>query len=215
MTLFTTFVADPPWPFKDHLPGPKRGSSKHYRLEPLDDICSFLSSHSLAPDGQVWDGDTPEDHLPIRERLAPGCRLFLWRVASMQEEALRVMRAWGFTPKTEIVWIKTTKGSDVPHDLDEPRPGDKLHFGMGRTVRMSHEVCLVGVRGKPRVLSHSVRSVFFAPFQRHSEKPEVFSEIVESLSPGPYLELFARRVRPGWTCVGDEVRPERRRGMVG
>lgn len=123
--------------------------------------------------------------------IAPDARLFLWRVSAMQEEALEVMRAWGFIPKSELVWIKNTKSS-------------KLWFGMGRTVRMSHEICLIGQRGHPEILSHSIRSVFEAPYTRHSGKPEIFFDYVEKLSPGPYLELFARRQRPGWTCLGDE-----------
>ena len=76
---------------------------------------------------------------------------------------------------------------------------------MGRTVRGSHETCLIAVRGKPPVLSKSIRSIFDAPVGKHSEKPEAFYEIVEQLSPGPYLELYARRQREGWTCLGDEV----------
>lgn len=124
--------------------------------------------------------------------LAPDCRLFLWRVASQQEEALQVCRAWGFIPKTEMVWQKLTKTG--------------LHwFGMGRTVRASHETCLIGQRGKPEVLSRSVRSTFSAPYTEHSGKPDEFFKIVESLSPRPYLELFARKHRPGWDSIGDEL----------
>lgn len=118
--------------------------------------------------------------------------LFLWRVAAMQEDALTVMRAWGFSQKTEMVWLKKTRTG-------------KRWFGMGRIVRAEHESCLVGVRGRPRVLSHAVRSTFCAPVGRHSEKPETFYEIVEQLYDGPYVELFARRMRPGWTCLGNEI----------
>jgi site-specific DNA-methyltransferase (adenine-specific) len=142
---------------------------KNYRTMSVAEICAFK--------------------LPL---LADDCRLFLWRVASMQEEALAVMRAWGFTLKAEMVWLKRTTNG-------------KMHFGMGRTVRAAHEVCLIGVRGKPKVLSHSVRSVFSAPVGRHSEKPDEFFRRVEELSPGPYVELFARRQRIGWDALGDEL----------
>ena len=66
---------------------------------------------------------------------------------------------------------------------------------------------MIGVRGKPLVLSRSVRSVFTAKAGRHSEKPEEFYQIVEELSPGPYLELFGRRQRQGWTVLGNELDP--------
>lgn len=165
---YTTLLADPPWPFGDRLPGPSRGAEKNYDVMSIDQLCALK--------------------LPV----APDARLFLWRVASMQEEALRVMRAWGFVPKAEIVWVKTTKTG-------------KRHFGMGRTVRMEHEVCLIGARGRPPILSRSVRSTFTAMYEFHSKKPDVFYEIVESLSPGPYLELFARQRREGWASIGDAL----------
>jgi N6-adenosine-specific RNA methylase IME4 len=134
--------------------------------------------------------------------LADDALLFLWRVASQQEEALRVMRAWDFVPKSEIVWIKTQDNVTHPHVL-----GGGLAFGMGRYCRHCHEVCLIGSRGKGvrLVKNRSVRSVFFAPRGKHSEKPDKMYEIIESLADGPYLELFARRHRPGWLQFGDQL----------
>jgi N6-adenosine-specific RNA methylase IME4 len=170
MEPFRTIVADPPWPFRDALPGPKRGAVTHYRLMSLKEICNF----PLPP-------------------VADDSRLFLWRVASQQEEALQVVRAWGFEVKAEIVWVKTNF------------PMRRLTIGMGHQVRMSHEVCLVCTRGKPKRLSKSIPSVYFAPRRRHSEKPPEFYKLIQSLSPGPYLELFARFKPPGWFAMGDEL----------
>lgn len=124
--------------------------------------------------------------------IATDSRLFLWTVAAMPEEGVNTMIAWGFRPVCEIIWIKLTVRG-------------KPWFGMGRTVRNAHERCLVGVRGKPEVLNHSTRSVFYARAGKHSEKPKEFFDLVEGLSPGPYVELFARSPRPGWTCQGDEL----------
>jgi N6-adenosine-specific RNA methylase IME4 len=124
--------------------------------------------------------------------LADDAVLFMWRVASMQQEALAVIKAWGFNLKTEIVWQKLTKHG-------------KPHFGMGRITRASHETCLVATRGRPKVLNRSTRSIFSAPVGRHSEKPECFFDIVEKLYAGPYCEIFARRKRPGWHCIGNEL----------
>lgn len=170
MTAFATILADPPWAFSDSLPGRRRGAVRNYSTLPVRDILRFLQGIELADDA----------------------RLFLWRPAAFAEEALAVCRAWGFVPKTEIVWNKTTKTG-------------KPHFGMGHTVRASHETLLVGARGHPARLSNSVRSTFSAPYVGHSAKPEAIFELVERLSPGPYLELFARAERPGWTCLGNEL----------
>lgn len=137
--------------------------------------------------------------------LADDCMLFMWRVAAMQQEALDVAAVWGFAIKTELIWLKTTKTG-------------RRFFGMGHTLRAEHEVCLVGTRGTPRVKANDVRTVIDqldyglldfegleAPALGHSRKPERFYEIVEELCEGPYCELFARRRRPGWTCIGDQL----------
>jgi len=166
-------VADPPWPFRDRLPGPGRGAVKHYNLLDMEALKAFS--------------------LPL---VASDAWLFLWRVASMQREALDVAEAWGFTPKTELVWKKITKTG-------------KRWFGMGHYLRAEHEVCLVCVRGQVKPALRNVRTMFEAPAGRHSAKPDAFYEIVEKLVPGgPYVELFARRQRPGWACLGDEAQGE-------
>ncbi len=121
--------------------------------------------------------------------------LFLWRVAAMQYEAICVAEKWGFLVKSEIVWAKQT-------------PTGKRWFGMGRSVRMEHEVCLIATRGRPQRKSASVRSILEAVNHGHSQKPHEMYEIIESLYDGPYVELFARDVtspRPRWTYKGDQV----------
>lgn len=207
-TKFRCIVADPPWQFGDSLPGPGRGARKHYRTLCVDEMCALQPYRALAME-------------------APDAVLFLWRVSSMPEEPLRLARSWGFTVKAEIVWEKTTRRLELQHVralqallarartererralrrgielLSEPRTD---HFGMGHYVRHAHETCLVCVRGKPQILNHSTRSRFRAPVGAHSDKPEAFYKLVEKLVPGPRLELFARRHRRGWTCLGDEL----------
>jgi len=171
-------LADPPWRFGDPLPGKKRGASKHYR-------CLKTSELRLL-------------QLPP---IAPDALLFMWRVAAMQEEAITVMRAWGFTPKSEFVWVKTEADREPPRRL-----------GMGRYVRHEHEVCLIGVRGRglSLITNRAVRSVVCAPRGEHSEKPAATYELIERLTggAGPRVELFARRHRPGWTCLGNELGTE-------
>lgn len=175
MSACTVLVADPPWKFGDKLPGPGRGADKHYPTMTIADLCRFP--------------------LPT---LAEDCHLFLWRVASMQQEALDVAKAWGFVVKAEIVWRKqTVKGN--------------RWFGMGRRVRMEHETALICTRGRPVVLDRSIRSVFDAPVPegKHSRKPPEFFAIVEKLcgaaDPSTHVELFARLTRPGWSTYGNEL----------
>lgn len=163
-------AADPPWQFQDKLPGNGRGAAKHYPTLSVSELMRFP--------------------LP---NLADPCLLALWRVASMQQEALDVIRAWGFTLKTEIVWNKKTASG-------------KQAMGMGRLTRGAHEVCLLATRGRFVVADRGTRSVFDAPVLGHSMKPASFYHLLERLSgEGPYVELFARAGRPGWHCYGNEL----------
>lgn len=102
MTEFKVIVADAPWSFRDSLPGESRGAAKNYAIMTLDDIKGFLEKESIKP--------------------AKDCLLFLWRVSALSEEALQVVRAWGFTPKSELVWVKTPrlpKGTMLPPGEEE------------------------------------------------------------------------------------------------
>lgn len=171
MKRYSCLCVDPPWKFGDNLPGKGRGASKHYPCMPLEDIIRF----ELPP-------------------TTPDCWLFLWRVASMQSEAIAVATAWGFTIKSEIVWVKTSEKTG------------KVRIGMGRTVRNAHEVCLVCTRGKPARASGGVPSVITAPRGVHSAKPEEVQDAIEKLVGNvPKAELFARRVRDGWDCFGNQI----------
>lgn len=185
--LFRVIVADPAWQFSDKLPETK-GAEAHYTCMSTEAICKL--------------GHRGHSSLTIMDQpIAQDAVLLLWRVASQQQEALDVIRCWGFTVKTELIWLKKTVTG-------------KRWFGMGRTLRAEHEVCLVATRGKPQAKNHATRTTFVTDLDadglsaivgRHSEKPECFYQIVEELFDGPYLELFARRPRPGWTYVGVEL----------
>lgn len=170
--MISTIVADCPWQFSDKLPGPSRGAEKNYSCMSVAELHLFLSQQSF--------------------EVSPDAYLLMWRVASMQQEALDVVRAWGFVVKTEIVWEKLTKNG-LPW------------FGMGHHLRAAHETCLVCTRERARPLRRNQRSRFSAVVGRHSEKPAAFFDIVESTFPGPYAELFARTVRPGWVQVGNKL----------
>lgn len=171
MTI-AVLVADPAWKFRDKLPGPGRGAAKHYTCMRTMDICAMP-----LPMPRDW----------------PNAVLFLWCVESMPQDALDVVRAWGFTAKTALVWEKLT-------------PNGKAHFGMGRILRASHERCIVATRGTCPPAVRNVRSRFAAPAGRHSAKPEAFYAIVEALYPDAVkYEVFARARRPGWLQTGLEL----------
>ena len=166
-------AADPPWLFRDKLPGKRRGASANYRCITLEEIKAF--------------------RLPRQVVSAPDAVLFLWRVSAMEQEALDVARAWGFSPYGELIWQKMTKHG-------------KEHFGMGRIFRASHETCLVAVRGRVIPAVHDVRSTFRAPVGLHSEKPAAFYRVIERLYPDAHrYEIFARRPRVGWAQWGNEL----------
>lgn len=167
--LFRAHVSDPPWRFGDKLPGPGRGAAKHYPTMSLAEIKAFP-----------------------QPRMLPDSMLFLWRVSAMVEEAYEVARAWGFVPKTEIVWLKRTASG-------------KRHMGMGHYVRAEHETCIVATRGSVKVDDRSIRSTFEAEVGEHSAKPEEFYRIVQQLTLGPFAETFARTQRPGWHQFGNEL----------
>lgn len=171
----TTIVADCPWKFGDKLPA-IRGAESHYEC-------------MSTPDLMMLD-------IPAHE---PDSILFQWSVAGMLEDALAVTAAWGFTVKSQLIWVKTKNGI-VDDTVDE----SDLAFGMGRSVRASHETCLIATKGKYSKLikNHSTRSVFFAPRGEHSSKPDKFYQIIEDMCEGPYVELFARNRRNNWTSFG-------------
>lgn len=135
--------------------------------------------------------------------LDPDAVLALWVVGSQLQLGMDVLAAWGFQQKQVTVWVKTR----VEWDSGRPLVSN-LAFGMGRLFRQSHELCLIGTRGKvyAGLQNRSQRSVLLAPALKHSAKPEDLQDSLELMFPAARkLELFARRGRPGWTCLGDEI----------
>lgn len=124
--------------------------------------------------------------MPVADLCEENAHLYLWCPNGLIPQALEVINAWGFTYRCSMVWIK-------------PR------LGLGNYIRTAHETLLFATRGRAPVKFHAQPSWVFAPQQEHSHKPEEVHDVVERLSPGPYLELFARRSRPGWDIWGNEV----------
>ena len=132
--------------------------------------------------------------LPVADWCARDAVLLLWAIDPMLPEALETMRAWGFTFKTVgFCWAKLN------------RDGSPF-CGMGYWSRANQEVCLLGTRGKPKRVRRDVRRLILAPRREHSRKPDEFYARAARLCSGPYLDLFSRQARPGWSQFGNETR---------
>lgn len=173
---FATFLADPPWRFINRT---GKMAPEHRRLSRY----GTLTTDEIAT-------------LPVAHITADTAHLYLWVPNALLPEGLRVMAAWGFGYKSNIVWHKLRKdgGSDGR--------------GVGFYFRNVTELLLFGVRGKnARTLAPGRRQVNYIGSRKreHSRKPDEQYALIESCSPGPYLELFGRGVRPGWAVWGNEA----------
>jgi N6-adenosine-specific RNA methylase IME4 len=175
MCKYKTILADPPWQFANRT---GKMAPEHKRLK-------RYSTMSLK---QIIE-------LPVLQIIQSTCHLYLWAPNALVLEALEVMKSWGFTYKTTLVWYKVRKD------------GGPDGRGVGFYFRNVTEMVLFGVRGHMRTLGPGRRQVNILSTRKreHSRKPDELYDIIEKCSPGPYLELFARHQRPHWDQWGDEV----------
>lgn len=125
--------------------------------------------------------------LPVAQLAARTSHLYLWTVTAVLRHSFEIVEAWGFRPKNVLVWCK---------------PG----LGAGMRFRQTCEYVLFATRGDSvPIVRHDVGTWHLWPRGAHSQKPEAFLDLVESVSPGPYLEMFARRNRLGWDTWGNEA----------
>lgn len=131
--------------------------------------------------------------LPVARCADENSALFMWVVDSHLEEALTLGKAWGFEFKTcAFVWVKS-------------KPGGWPHVGMGYWTRKQTEQCWLFTRGSPERLDKGVQQIIHCPRGAHSAKPEQQYGLIERLVPGPYLEMFSRTSKPGWTAWGNQI----------
>lgn len=179
---YRTIVADPPWAYDE-------GFARSVGGRWADGTSSMTKRELPYPSMSVWEIAA----LPIASMAERDCRLFLWTTNRYLRDAFMVLDAWGFKYAQTLVWHKT---------------GNPTPFG-GSVAPIHAEFVLVGARGKPKkleALRSSVLAVDTNPaVLRHSQKPEAFLDYFEVVSPGPYLELFARRNRLGWDTWGNEA----------
>jgi len=172
---FGTILADPPWRFSNRT---GKMAPEHRRL----------SRYSTMSMEEIME-------LPVAQVASPRSHLYLWVPNALLSEGLEVMRRWGFSYKTNIVWYKVRKD------------GGPDGRGVGFYFRNVTEMVLFGIRGhiRTRQPGRSQVNMVSTRKREHSRKPDELYPLIESCSSGPYLELFARHARPGWTQWGNEV----------
>ncbi|MCX4098055.1 MT-A70 family methyltransferase [Nocardia sp. alder85J] len=124
--------------------------------------------------------------MPVSDLAEADAHLWLWVTNATLRHGYDVMEAWGFTPRSPLTWIK-------------PR------LQLGQYLRNATEHVIFGTRGRAPVNFRAQPTWMFAPLQDHSHKPEEQYAVIERVSSGPYLELFARRRQPGWDVWGNEI----------
>jgi len=171
---FTTILADPPWQFQNRTGkvAPEHKRLARYATLTLEEI----------------------KNIPVANVCAKSAHLYLWVPNALLAEGLEVMKAWGFTYKTNIIWEKVRKD------------GGPDGRGVGFYFRNVTEILLFGIRGSMRTLQpgRSQVNIMRTMKREHSRKPDEQYPIIEACSPGPYLELFARGPREGWTVWGNQ-----------
>jgi len=162
---YRVIVIDPPWQYSN-----RAEDSSHRVANPYTDM-----------------GQSDLLNMPIGDLAHDDCVLWLWSTNAFIGDALELVKAWGFTQKTILSWVKNRMGT-----------GDWLR---GKT-----EHCLLAVRGKPTVRLTNQTTALIAPAGGHSEKPQEFYAMVDQLCPGSKIDVFARRKREGWAAYGHEMK---------
>lgn len=170
---YQVVYADCPWNYKDKALAGNRGAGCKYDVQDVNWIKS----------------------LPVKNIADDNCILFMWATFPNLQEALDVIKAWGFKYKTlGFSWVKTNKKSGTPF------------IGLGHYSRSNCEVCLIATKGKFKRVSKSVSSVIISPIRSHSQKPdETRDRIVQLCGDIPRVELFARESAPGWDSIGNGI----------
>lgn len=175
---FQTILADPPWRFANRT---GKVAPEHKRL----DRYGTMELDEIK-------------NLPVGDVTAKNAHLYLWVPNALLPEGIDVMKAWGFRYVSNVIWAKRRKD------------GGPDGRGVGFYFRNVTEPILFGVRGSMRTLAPARSTVNMIETRKreHSRKPDEQYDLIESCSPGPYLEMFARYAREGWTAWGNEADAE-------
>jgi N6-adenosine-specific RNA methylase IME4 len=172
---YGAILIDPPWRFTNRT---GKMAPEHRRLHRYE----TMTFEQIAA-------------LPVGPLALPQSHLYLWTPNALIAEALEIMAGWGFTYKTNLVWLKVRK---------DGKPDGR---GVGFYFRNVTELLLFGVKGNLRTLApgRSQANVIITRKEEHSRKPDAQYDLIRRCSPGPYLELFARRKVDGWTSWGNQA----------
>jgi N6-adenosine-specific RNA methylase IME4 len=172
---FKTILADPPWQFTNRT---GKVAPEHRRLNRY----STLTLNDIC-------------EIPVHLAADDTAHLYLWVPNALLPEGLQVMKAWGFHYKTNIIWHKIRKD------------GGPDGRGVGFYFRNTTEILLFGIRGSMRTLAPGRKQVNIIKSMKreHSRKPDEQYELIEDCSPAPYLELFSRGTKKGWTVWGNQT----------
>lgn len=175
---YSAILIDPPWSFQAwSKKGDGRSAQQHYDVMDVKQMV----------------------RMPVSDLAAKDCVVFCWATWPHLKSALWLISAWGFTYKTcAFDWMKADPYCPF---ADDTTPD----MGMGYWTRSNTEPCLLATRGKPKRLDAGVRQGIIAPRREHSRKPDEIHGRIERLVAGPYLELFARAPRDGWTVWGNQT----------
>lgn len=190
-------MADPPWLYSAYSEkGHEKGAHKHYKGMAFEELAAMRDQ--------------------VLFSAAPDCVLFMWTTWAADprngidhlQQAMDLMKVWGFRRVTGGSWHKTTKHG-------------KQAIGTGYYFRSSSEPFIIGVSGNPKVKNRGIRNALFtgevpenlnelgicisALAREHSRKPDEMADLLRDLFHGPYLELFARTQRKGWSVWGNET----------
>jgi N6-adenosine-specific RNA methylase IME4 len=168
---YKVIYADPPWRYRQK--GLQGAAEHHYSTMSIEELCQ----------------------LPVNDLADKDSVLFMWATFPQLQEALRLIKAWGFVYKTvAFVWLKKNKVAD------------SWFYGLGFWTRGNAEICLLATKGKPKRESAGIHQFIISPIEQHSKKPDIARDkIVQLMGDVPRIELFARQVPDGWDVWGNEV----------
>lgn len=192
MTTYNTVVIDPPWRYGS--PGWLGGAERHYETLPFEALVE----------------------LPMDTVAAESAHLWMWATDTHIEQAFKLISAWGFERRAIFPWVKLTSKKLKLGELEKELPATlvsfeggvhKLHYGNGYYGRANPEYLILATRGENIVLQDGrhQRKVIHAPVGKHSEKPELAYEIIQAMSPRPYIDMFGRSGREGFDSWGLEA----------
>jgi N6-adenosine-specific RNA methylase IME4 len=186
MTRYRTIVADPPWEHPDS--GPRTANGNHWDTAGA----GTAGKRSVVPYERMTRDQIKA--LPVPDLAADDAHLYLWTTNRFLRDGYEVVEEWGFKPSTLLTWCKAPMG-----------------LGLGGAYSITTEFVIFARRGSLEPLARwdSTWFAFKRPYltgagPTHSAKPDGFLDVIEQVSPGPYVELFARRARFGWDYWGDE-----------